>query len=393
MSDPRSTVTDPSLLRLATEYVTALAFDRPPPEVSLAQPSMLAAMKEASGIQGLGPWLGLRVQVSEIAPPEPVASWLAGQVERNRERLTRMRVELLETLAALAERGFTVMPVKGGALLLESVEAMVWRPFADLDLLVTGAGERVQDLDLALARAGYCFDSASWKHRTYTSCAPRPPLVIGDGEHPDNPRDVEIHNSVVEMFRGFTWDLTPYLRAEPSEIGGWHVPSDRAMALHLAVHASISALEGTARAINLIDLARAVKIVGPMPVYLATRDAGLNQHARFVYPAVAFTARETGDPASEQLRQMLAPFVPVGMVDWAERVSLYHISWAGRHDHPALDRHRLWARNRGDRARMLAHTLLPAPSVLASEQRADTGPLAIMRGYGRHYRRLSRRLR
>ena len=393
MNDPRATVTDPNLLRLATEYVTALAFDRPLPDAALDQPAVVAAIKEASGIHGLGPWLGTRVQAGEITPPEPVAGWLLGQVARNRERLTRMRAELLETLAALAERDFTAMPVKGGALLLESVESVVWRPLADLDMLVADAGDRLQDLDLALAHAGYCLDSVSWKHRAYTACAPGPPLVIGDGEHPDNPRDVEIHESVVEMFRGFRWDLTPYLRAEPSEVAGWRVPSEGAMALHLAVHASISALEGTARAINLIDLARALGRVGPMPVYLATRDAGLNQHARFVYPAVALTARETGEPASEDLKQMLAPFVPAEMVGWTEQVSLYHVSWAGRHDRPALDRHGIWARSRADRARMLAHTLLPAPSVLASEQRSGGNAFEVARGYGRHYRQLARRLR
>lgn len=380
------------MLRQATDYVTALAFDRPAPDARDECPGTFSAFKEASAIHGLGPLLGLRVLAGEIDPPEPVAAWLVEQAQRNRERLTRMRAELLATLAALDERGFQVMPIKGGALLLESVESVVWRAFSDLDVLVPAANERSQDLDLALAHAGYCFHSASWKHRGYVACAPGPPLVIGDGEHPDNPRDVEVHESVVEMFRGFKWDLTPRLLAGAFTTAGWPVPSERAMALHLAVHASISVLEGTARAINLIDLARAIGRVGPMPVYLATRDAGLSRHARFVYPAIALTARETGDPACDELRRMLAPHVPVGMVDWAEQVSLYQISWAGRHDRPALDRHGIWARTRGDRARMLAHTLLPAPSVLASEQQAGAGPLAVARGYGRHYRRLAHRL-
>jgi len=165
------------------------------------------------------------------------------------------------------------------------------------------------------------------------------------------------------------------------------------MALHLAVHASISALEGTARAINLIDLARAVGRVGAMPVYLATRDAGLNRHARFVYPAVALAARETGDADCDELRQKLEHYVPAAMVSWAETVSLFHVSWAGRHDRPALDRHALWARSGGERARMLAHTLLPTPAILASDDGAGAGPVAVVKGYGRHYRRLAGRLR
>ncbi len=392
MNDPRATTSDPELLRNATEYVTALAFDRELPTVAVDEDGWFAAVKEASAIHGLGSYLGLRVETGKIAPPEPVAGWLVGQVERNRERLTLMRAELLETLAALDERGYTAMPIKGGALLLESVEAVLWRSFADLDVLVPGSGERTQDLNLALAHAGYCLDGVSWKHRRYTACAPGPPLVIGDGEHPDNPRDVEVHEEIVEMFRGFRWDLTSYLLAETSELASRQVPSQRAMALHLATHASISALEGTARAIQLIDLARAVGQVGAMPIYLATRDAGLNRFARFVYPAIALAARETRDSACEALRQMLEPFVPAAMVAWAETVSLFHISWAGRHDRAALDRHQLWARSRAERVRMLAHTLLPTPAILASDDGAGAGPVAIVKGYGRHYRRLAGRL-
>jgi hypothetical protein len=217
--------------------------------------------------------------------------------------------------------------------------------------------------------------------------------VIGDGEHPDNPRDVEVHSAIVEMFRGFAWDLTPHVLADTSTRDGRPVPSDRAMALHLAVHASISALEGTARAINLIDLARAVGRVGPMPVFLVTRDAGLNRHARFVYPAAALAARETGDAGCDELRQMLEPFVSPAMVTWVTNVSLYHVSWAGRHDRATFDRHAIWAHSGAERARMLAHTLLPTPAILASDDGAGTGPVAVVKGYGRHYRRLAGRLR
>ena|GEM_PF-5921629 len=393
MSDPRLQIVDHVLLRQATDYLTALAFDRTLPQAGSDHPEWLAAIKDASGIHGLGAYLGLRVIAGEIDVPEPIANWLTGQVERNRERLTRLRTEMLATLAALNERGFAAMPVKGGALLLDSVESVLWRSYADIDLLVPGGNERELDLHLALAHAGYCLAGESWKHRHYRACAPGPPLVIGDGEHPDNPRDVEVHEAVIEMFRGFAWNLTPQLLADPVERAGWPAPLDRAMALHLAVHASISALEGTSRAINLIDLARAIGRVGPMPVYLATRDAGLRRHARFLYPAVALAARETGDPECESLRELLEPHVPHPMVNWAASVSLYHVSWAGRHDRGALDRHAIWAHTRRDRARMLAHTLLPSPAVLASEGDAGSGIADVIVGYGQHYRRLGGRIR
>jgi hypothetical protein len=392
VTDPRLQIADRALLRTATAYLTALTFDHPLPEPATEHPEWFATVRAASGIHGLGPFLGLRVMGGEITVPEPVGPWLVGQVERNRERLTRLRSELLTTLAALDERGFDALPIKGGALLLESVESVLWRSFADLDLLVPGGSERELDLHLALAHAGYCLAGQSWKHRQYTACAPGPPLVIGNGEHPDNPRDVEVHDGVVEMFRGFAWDLTPYLLADLTERNGHRVPSDRAMALHLAVHASISALEGTARAINLIDLSRAVQRAGAMPLYLATRDSGLRQHARFVYPAIALAARETADAGCAELRELLAPHVPEAMVEWTTTASLYHVSWAGRHDRPSLDRHAIWARSGVERVRMLTHTLLPAPSILASDEGAGSGPAEVVKGYGRHYRRLARRV-
>jgi hypothetical protein len=393
VSDPRLIRTDPELLREATDYVTALAFDQQPEGPASEQIGWFDSVKVASAIHGLGPLLGLRVEAGETAPPESFAGWLVEQVSRNRLRLERMRAELLETLAALAERGFSVMPLKGGALLLDSVESVAWRTFADLDLLVPDGRDRRQDLDLALAHAGYCLDSVSWKHRSYSTCAPGPPLVIGDGEHPNNPRDVEIHMDVVEMFRGFRWDLTPYLLRGSGEQAGWQVPSDAAMALHLAVHASVSILEGTAKAINLIDLARAIERAGSMPLYLATRDAGPLAHARFVYPAVALAARETHEPACVTLGDMLGPWVSERMIAWVADVSLFHISWAGRNDRPAMDRYGLWARGRAERIRMLSGTLLPTPAVLASDGSPGTGPVAVARRYSRHYRKLASRVR
>jgi hypothetical protein len=55
----------------------------------------------------------------------------------------------------------------------------------------------------------------------------------------------------------------------------------------------------------------------------------------------------------------------------------------------ALDRHAIWSRSRADRVRMLRHTLLPSPSVLASDAGAIDGIGGLTRAYGRHYRRLA----
>jgi hypothetical protein len=377
------------LLPAATDYVLGLAFGRPVPDPASIDDDWLAAFREASGIHGLGPYLGLRVTAGEIAPPAPISTWLVEQVERNRARLRRMRAELDVTLDSLRRSGIEAIPLKGAAMLACDVDGLVWRSIGDLDLLVRDVHER--ELDLAVAHAGYCLAAASWKHRRYAPCASGAPLVLNDGEHPDNPRDLEVHADVVEMFRGFRWDLTPWLAGALAEGGGYQVPNDQAMTLHLAVHASISILEGTARAIQLIDLVRAVGRSGTDTLLQVVNATGADTHARFVYPAVALAARETSDPSCACLAGQLAPHVAPAMRDWIAAVSLYHVSWAGRHDRVALDRHAIWARSRADRARMLRHTLLPSPAVLASETTSFTGVAGAVRAYRRHYARLARR--
>jgi hypothetical protein len=375
------------LLPAATAYVTALAFDHPILEAPIADPDWFAAFREASGIHGLGPYLGLRVVAGEIAPPEPMRAWLIGQVERNRTRLNRMRDELDTTLAALRRAGIDAMPIKGAAMLLSGADDLVWRSTGDLDLLVRGVSNR--ELDLAVAHAGYCLAAASWKHRHYGPCAPRPPLVLNDGEHPNNPRDLEIHAAVAEMFRGFRWDLTRLLLDGADRCDDVAVPNASAMALHLAVHSSISILDGQARAIQLIDLMRAIDRVGPGCLVSAAKRTGMSEHARFIYPSVTLAARESGNAACAAVASALRPFVTATMATWVERVSLYDISYPALAEGPQVDRFAIWARSPWERARMLQHRLVPSPAVLAGHAHTGSGPVTVQ--YLRHYRHLFRR--
>lgn len=376
-----------ALLRPATAYLTALAFDQPVPDVPHTDDDWLAACREVAGIHGIGPFLGLRVLAGEIVVPEPLAGWLAGQVQRNRERLTRLRSDLTETLAALRAAGIVTAPLKGAAMLLDGVEPVVWRSMGDLDLLVLGASER--SLDLALAHAGYCLQSASWKHRRYGACAPGPPFVLNDGEHPDNPRDVEVHEAVVEMFRGFRWDLTSFLVAGRSPENGLIVLDPDAMALHLAVHASLSVLDGQARAIQMIDLARAIAGIDPSRLVAAARAAGIDEHARFIYPGVALSARETGSAWCMAAVGELEPFVTQAMVDWVRQLDLYDVSYPALADGPQTDRFAIWTDSPVERAALLLHRIAPSPATLAGHAHSSSGSLPVR--YLRHYRHLTRR--
>ena len=81
--DLRRVTTDRQLLMHATDYLTALMFDRPVPAAPVDDAAWTAGFKEASAIHGAGAFLGSRVVAEEIAPPEPLATWLAGQVLGN----------------------------------------------------------------------------------------------------------------------------------------------------------------------------------------------------------------------------------------------------------------------------------------------------------------------
>lgn len=383
---------DPVLLRAASDYLMAITFDRPRPIAGPDDTAWLAAFREASGIHGLGPFLGLRIERGELDLPAPLDSWLRQQTQNNRIRQQRMHAELLTALEVLADAGFHPMPLKGAALLLAQPDGIPWRAMSDLDLLVSY--ENVRALDLALAHAGYCLHSTSWKHRRYTTCAPGPPLIFNDGEHPDNPRDLEIHASLVEMFRGFRWDLTPLLLADAaaSPLPDVSVPSDGAMSVHLAVHTTSGLLENSSRAIHLIDLARALDLAGIDPLIRAARAAGIETHARFLYPALAVAARETGNAHCQAAAALLAPFVTPAMRNWSATVSLYTVSWAGRHDRALLDRVAIWTSTPLDRARMLSHTVLAMPDRIDAPNVVRDGLLEIPRRYLRHYRHLLRRI-
>lgn len=395
-------------LRVASDAICALAFGHALPDglrTAMQRPEWSSALRLACGIHGLGSLLGQQVLAGDPVPfADADLAWLAQQPERNALRQQRLVEELDALVVALADAGAQPVALKGAAMLLRDDPASLgWRPMSDLDLLVAvrgrtaldeRAGIAVRELDLVLARAGYCLQRESWKHRAYAACAPGPPLVIDGGEHVENPRDVEIHRRVAEQFRGYRWDITDVVCADAVLSGAARVPGDAAMALHLAAHASVALLEGMHRAVHLIDLARALERSGLTPLRGAVRAADLQQGGRFLYPAVALTARVTGSLVAVALEEELRTggCVPTGMLAWCATVSLFDASWAGQRQRGLLGSQQVWARGTRDRLRMTASTVVPSPAVLSSDAYGGDGPLAWPGWYARHYLRLGRRV-
>jgi hypothetical protein len=372
------------LFRQATKDAEDLVFRGVPVDLSLhSGPEYGVALRQLIVVHGVSPLLGLRVEAGESIGDAAFSAWLSKELGYNRERLGRIKGMLDELLPQFARRGIEVVPPKGCALLLDGVEQLAWRTIGDIDLLVGSAPSR--ELDLAVAHAGYCLTRTSWKHREYGLCTPPPwsPNVL-DGSR-DFPIMLELHPRVGEYFRGSRWDITAQIRAGLVTRNGVTTPGDRAMALHLAAHASIAMLEGFGRLVHIVDLDRALQRVGAAELVTAVSRTGLRHCARFVYPSVALVARETGNPTAAEIADMLRPHVPPGMVRWAESVSLYDISYLGQVERRPFDRTTLWAMTPGDRTRMVAATLAPSPSTIGSERYTGEGLPAVARMYPRYY--------
>jgi hypothetical protein len=379
------------LARRVVSWLEELAFD----EAGAAIPSEVRArpelLSEQIAIQGLGPLLGARVQCGRLSVSSEIDHWLARQPDLNRRRLDLLREDLERVLAAFRRDDIEAIPLKGSAMLLDRPDEIGWRPMADLDLLVRHPNQ--QSVDLAYAHAGYCLplsystglSGLTWKHLHYECCEYAWPAVDEPGEHPDHPRDIESHPRVVEMMRGIRWDLTGWIANNLNDANGHPIPDERAMTLHLAVHASMSALDSRLRIVQIVDLLRQLERTGPDPVLAAVRKSGLARHARFVYPALALAARQADDARLSETVRQLEPYVSPEMADWIATASYYDLSWSTRMRHPVDEQPWRWATTLRERLWLGLQAVAPLPRDLSGRYRGE-GMRAIAGWYPAYYR-------
>ncbi|HEX4898690.1 MAG TPA: nucleotidyltransferase family protein [Candidatus Limnocylindrales bacterium] len=330
------------------DATAAAAIDRPPD----ALPGL--ALRRLITVHGLGPFLvrdpiaaaAVAASVAASAVPADVPGWLELEDERNRLRIERLLEELAAALRAFAAAGLPVMPLKGAILATRPGADPFRRPMADLDLLV-----RPGDRDAARAT----LTSLGYRRRPERNRRPthdtfelpgNDRAVAVDGEHPDNPRRIELHTEVRRHL--WTWvdddDLTRFLWAgalEGTVLGEPAVlPLAPALGAHLAIHATSDLLMARGRLIQWLDLA---EVTGGFPD-AAGRAAGVGPavrapatdhvdslelatvpHPRLVYPALRLAARRLAGrlpPTSMPGLATLEARVPVRLVRWAERVPL-----------------------------------------------------------------------
>jgi hypothetical protein len=330
-----------------------------------------SAFRRVAAMHGLAPHLARSVPSSTLADlvPPDVIGWLIEQDGLNRRRIERMHGELAAILGAAATAGIEVMPLKGALLTTMPGADAPRRPMADLDLLVHPAD-----------RAGLGAVVVGLGYRLAPEANPRPShdvfldpgggrIVSFEGEHPDNPRRVEVHVEVKRHLWGWVDDddLTPALwaGARSGEVLGQPaaMPRTEALFAHLAIHASSDLLSARGRLVQWLDLASLAPLAGDL--------AGI-PHPRIAFPAMRLTARALPDAMTALDLSGPASHAPDRLIRWAADVPLDHRCGltTGRPPTEPSGFGARWERWRPDRWRLaVAYGEVPLPVALARHAR------------------------
>ncbi|HEY0783754.1 MAG TPA: nucleotidyltransferase family protein [Thermoanaerobaculia bacterium] len=279
-----------------------------------------ALWRETAQVHGVAPILWLRLRDRDAWADSREGAWLADQHDWNGRRVARLHGELAEVLRLFAAEGVPILPVKGAVLGALRYEDAAARPMADLDLLLreehSAAGEAL------FARLGYAKTFTGWKHARFS----RPGsdrIVDREREHPDNPRQLEVHPRCRERLRDDVIDLTDAMwsAARPGTLLGEAtlLPGDDVHWLYLLVHATHHVLQGNCRLLQLCDLERlAGRLSDPEPL-LASVDA------RATYPAQALLERYAPSERGAALRAVQRERLPAAYAEWADGLDLFEV--------------------------------------------------------------------
>lgn len=324
------------------------------------------AARWAIQVHGIGPLLN---RASEGWPDadalQPrLRGYLAEQRRLSGERVALLLRDLAEILRACQGRGLEVLPLKGSLLATQYYAEPGLRPMSDLDLLVRPADERPM-LEL-LAGLGYQQTGRGWKHVTLALPEASGPVVSYDGEHPANPRSLDLHVRLAEQFWGIQYDLTAdaWADSEPGKLLGESARRLRPAGLlhHLAVHASSDAIARRLRLLHLHDIALVAGAVDRAGWERIVAGAQARREERMVYPALLLCSRSYPAIPGWALAALRAG-VPPDLLRYLDAARLDQLSFCN--PAPTRPAEKLcWFRPGRERAGALRHMLLPDPDEL-----------------------------
>lgn len=302
------------------------------------------AWAEAAGV---GP--AAAASLGGLAPAR-VAAALADLASRTVARGRRLAEERAVVAAALSSAGIPYRPLKGAWSAPLAWSPPAARPMADTDLFVPPA--LLPAAQSALEGLGYRPLARTWKHRAFARPAERV-VVDARGEHPDNPRPIEVHASFGEALRGIAW---PGPAAGPFD----DAARDAAALAHALGHASVDILERRLRLVTLVDIARLAVVLDPATWHRALASMSHPRAARFAWPALALAERELGAVLPEG-GAGLAFAVHPALLRWLDAADLHTVSRAGRAEavRGILPLAGIWPLDRRERLAMWRHALVP----------------------------------
>jgi hypothetical protein len=325
------------------------------------------AARWAVQVHGIGPLLD---RASERWPDADalhpsLRRYLAQQRRLSGERVALLLHDLAEILRACEQEQIAAIPLKGSLLATLYYAEPGLRPMNDLDLLVRPADE--QRMLGLLARLRYQLIARSQKHLLLARPEAHGPVVSFTGEHPDNPRSIDLHTHLAEYFWGIHYELTDEAWADSTlcRLGdaAARVLNPATLLHHLAIHASSDAIARRLRMLHLADIALVAGKIDAEGWQRIVTGAQQRGEQRLVYPALLLTSRYYPVVPASVLRELRLG-VPPALLQLLDVSSLDQLSFCNAAPTTPAEKLR-WFRPGYEQARALRHMLLPNPGELA----------------------------
>jgi putative nucleotidyltransferase-like protein len=324
------------------------------------------AARWAVQVHGIGPLLDCAAEHwpdADVLHPT-LLSYLAEQRRLSGERLALLLQDLAEILRACEQEQIAVVPLKGSLLATLYYAEPGLRPMNDLDLLVRPADE--QRMLRLLARLRYQPIARSQKHLLLARPESHGSVVSYIGEHPDNPRSLDLHTRLAEYFWGIHYDLTEEAWADSASgrLQGVEarVLGPATLLHHLAIHASSDALARRLRLLHLVDIALVADKIDHAGWERIVEGAQRRGEQRMVYPALLLTSRYYPVVPAPVLRATRLG-VPQALLQQLDTTSLDQLSFCNASPTTPAEKLR-WFRPGYEQVRALRHMLLPNPGEL-----------------------------
>jgi len=344
------------------------------------------AARWAIQVHGIGPLLhhtlGRSPNARALRPD--LRSYLAEQSRRSSARVALLLGELAELLSACHAAGLTVMPLKGALLATQFYPAPGLRPMGDLDVLARPADE--PRLLAVLEQLGYQLVARSWKHLMLARPDGRGPVVAWDGEHPNNPRSLDLHFRLGEQFWGLRYDLSDvaWQESAPGTLLGIETQLMRPAALfhHLAVHASSDAIARRIRLLHLHDLALVAQALDAADWERILGWAHAQREQRLIYPALAFVGRYYQAVPEAVLHELRAGMSPA-LLRFLDSNHIDRFSYCNTAP-SALSERLIWFQPGREQLVALRHMLLPDVDEITTWYPSLARPALLPLAYARY---------